>query len=191
MSTLSKTRGIIRPSRPASGLSCPTAFEILSNDRRRLTLDCLADVGEAVDLRTLSTRLAARENDVESAAVTGKQRKRTYTALRQTHLPKMDDAGVVEFHAARGVVEPTPLIWELQRYVDRVRRPDVVGREYYISIVAFVGLALGARAAGLLGYDWPTSEHLLALGLALILVGSLADVGYDLWHRRTRGRCPK
>ncbi|WP_136361823.1 DUF7344 domain-containing protein [Halobellus limi] len=55
----------------------------------------LQEADAPLDIGTLSTRIAARENDVDPAAVTHRQRKSVYTSLHQNHLPKLADTGFV------------------------------------------------------------------------------------------------
>ena len=69
-----------------------TAFDLLSTERRRHALYCLREANDPVPLLELADRIAEREagsppDDPERIAV----------SLGQVHLPKLDDAGVVDF----------------------------------------------------------------------------------------------
>lgn len=69
------------------------ALELLRNRRRRLVLDALsanapADYDDVVDY-------VVREE--AGLGYSSKERKRVYVALYQNHVPKLDDADVVEF----------------------------------------------------------------------------------------------
>lgn len=187
--TNARTRSGIGPPAAEERLSCEEAFVVLSNRRRRFTLDCLAASGESVDLRTLSTRVAARENETEPADVNAQQRKRTYTALRQTHLPKMDDLDVVHFDAARGVIEPTDRIYQLESYLDQVTRPDLPRGEFYLALSVVVALFVGATSTGLVSSVWFATVDVVSLGLAIVFVASLLDVGYTRVYRYRRRGC--
>lgn len=82
-------------------------FAILSNERRRLVLQYLRqrpDEGP-VGFRDIVDQVAAWENGTTTDRLDSSDRKCVYTALRQTHLPKLDKLGVVEFDNQRGVVE--------------------------------------------------------------------------------------
>lgn len=108
-------------SRDASvSLSSDTAFKLLSSRRRRDLIRCLDDVGDRVDLRELSERVAAVENGVTAAALTYDQRKRVYVSLRQTHLPKLSNAGTVEYDPDRSVIVPGDGIGALRLLLDTV-----------------------------------------------------------------------
>lgn len=90
---------------PISGISLDTLYDILQNERRRLVLHYLVNVPnhEAV-LGTLATQIAAWENEIPFSSVTSTLRKRTYNTLQQNHLPRMDEAGLVQYDRHRGTI---------------------------------------------------------------------------------------
>ena len=81
-------------------------FDVLSNRRRRYALDILDRDGETT-IGALADRIAAWENDRPVDEVTATERKRVYTALQQSHLPKLDRTGLAEFDPETGRVVPT------------------------------------------------------------------------------------
>jgi hypothetical protein len=99
-------------------LSENVIFGVLKNRRRRETLQYLRRTGGAARLRDLAEYIAAKENDVEPDELTSAQRKRVYTTLYQCHLPKMDEAGIVEYDQDRGNVELLDPATELFEHVD-------------------------------------------------------------------------
>lgn len=161
----------VRETTAPGGLTQETAFEVLSCRRRRHVLHCLKQRGGSVGLRELSTAIAAWENDVSVEEVTYDQRMRVYTALRQSHLPKMDDAGVVAFDRDRGDVELTDEATELEVYLDVVPHDEIPWSQYYLGI--------GLLSNGIVLVTWlgtfPFSE-LPPIGcaalIALLLTGS-------------------
>lgn len=92
-------------------------YELLKNRRRRRVLEYLEDEADSTTLGTLAEHLAAEENDKPVAALTSSERKRVYICLYQCHLPKLDDAGVVEFDNDRGTVERSDRASELSSYL--------------------------------------------------------------------------
>lgn len=109
-------------------------YDVLSNRRRRFAIHYLKSRGETTSLGELSEQVAAWENGCEVEEVTHAQRKRVYTALQQSHLPVMDDAGVVIFDKDRGIVEPTDSLESVDIYLDLVRDADVPWSEYYLGL---------------------------------------------------------
>ena len=98
---------------PSADISLDEVFTILSNSRRRHVVDLLAESGGETAFRALTDGVASREAD---GPVGYDQRKRVYVSLRQSHLPRLADAGVIEYDPDRGTIEATELL-------DTVRRP--------------------------------------------------------------------
>jgi hypothetical protein len=86
------------------------------------------------DLGSLAERIAAWEHDIDVGELSYNERKRTYTALQQTHLPKMDDAGLVEFDKHRGEVRPTESLTEVDLYLEVVSGDDLPWSKYYLGL---------------------------------------------------------
>lgn len=136
---------------PGPELSESELFEVLSNRRRRCAVHMLKHESGSLEIGSMAERIAAWENDVDQAEVTGTERKRVYTALQQSHLPKMDSVGVIEFRKDRGVVEPTPALDDVDVYLDVVRGKEIPWSEYYIGLS---GVA-AALVAALWVNAWP------------------------------------
>lgn len=130
------------------------AFEVLSNERRRRIVHVLLLHDEdEITLRELSRQVAAWENDVEPEDVTLAQRKRVYTALTQSHLPRMDDHGFVEYDDERNVVRPTDRAADLRLYLE-VRSHGRIPWSVCYASVGIVGLGLvAAKAVGLFPFS--------------------------------------
>lgn len=82
-------------------------FQILSSHRRRIVLTYLADRDKQIELSDLVDQVTAAENKTTVEDLTDKQRKRTQTALYQTHLPKMAEFSLLEYDLNKGFVELT------------------------------------------------------------------------------------
>lgn len=93
-------------------------FDILSNKRRRLVIEYLRKRDGSVDLTELAEHIAAVENDKPVAELSSSERKRVYVGLYQTHLPKMSDAGIVEFEQDMKRISLLPGAVQLFPYLD-------------------------------------------------------------------------
>ncbi|MFC3958320.1 DUF7344 domain-containing protein [Halovivax cerinus] len=102
----------------ADGLSKDVIFELLKNRRRREVLSYLLDCEGTVTLSELAEQIAAWENDTTVDQLNSDQRKRVYVALYQTHLPKMDDAGIIEYDQDRGLIDLSDNADLLVMYLD-------------------------------------------------------------------------
>lgn len=164
---------IQRPLLPSSDekpLPRDDVFDVLSNARRRCVLHYLKQRDHRrVELRELVDYVAAWENDMTPEQVGSDERKRVYTALRQSHLPKLDETGIIEYEHMRGEVELTSDAKNVQLYLEYVPQNDIPWSEFY--------LGLSAVGAALVAATWMSVfpfAQLSGLGLAAILVSLFA-----------------
>ena len=115
-------------------------FELLSNHRRRYALHYCKRSEEPVTLSELAEQVAAWELEKSVNEITSTERKRTYTSLQQTHLPTMEDAGIIEWD---GDIELTQAAERLNVYMDVVPEKSVSWGVYYLwlSLIGSVVLA--------------------------------------------------
>jgi hypothetical protein len=100
------------------GPSKDVIFEVLKNSRRRQILLYLLNARRTVTTGELAEHIAAIENDVDVTQLDSKQRKRVYVALYQTHLPKLDREGIVEYDGDRGRITLSDNAAALKPYLD-------------------------------------------------------------------------
>lgn len=86
-------------------LSKSEVFELLSADRRQEVLRYLDNTEGKASLSELAEHIASLECDCDQSQLSSQQRKRAYVGLYQCHLPKMADAGVIDYNADRGLVQ--------------------------------------------------------------------------------------
>lgn len=120
------------------------AFDLLSSKRRRFVLSRLQDAPGGMELSDLATELSSFENEVPPEELSSKDRKRVYVSLYQTHVPKLDDTGLVAYDSDTGTVRPTEQLDELAAYFEPTE-PTVCWGPLY-GLVALVGLGLYALA---------------------------------------------
>ena len=102
---------------PDERLDRDDVFHILQCRRRRLVLKYLQEHDGPADMRDVTERIAAVENDTTIAQLRSQERQRVYIALYQSHLPKMDRAGIIAYDQDRGVVERTQRTAEFHPYL--------------------------------------------------------------------------
>lgn len=164
------------------GLSRSEVFALLGNERRRYLLQYLTSADPPVELGELATRIAAREHGIAVDRVDSTRRKSVYTTLQQLHLPKMDEAGIVDYDARRGVVDRTEQTDRVAVYLEVVPREEFPWREYYLALGAvFLGVA-AALWAGV--YPLTLLSNLAWAGLLSALLAASAAVQV-LRERRT------
>lgn len=158
-------------------------FHLLRNQRRRFALHHLKHTEGSVDVGDLATQVAAWENEVSVEEVTSKQRRRVYNALQQTHVPELEDTGVVDVE--RREVALTDKADELDIYLEVVPGQDIPWSEYY--------LALGAVSLAALTVVWLNvgpfalvSDAAAGMFVAVSLLASAA-ANYYLRHESLVG----
>jgi len=125
------SESVARPDEPTE----QEVFDILSNRRRRYALYALADDRTAT-IGSLAERIAAWENDCPIEEVTSAERKRVYTALQQSHLPKLERTGLVSFDHESGRVRPTDTVQEMDIYLEIVGEEQLSWDQYYLGLSA-------------------------------------------------------
>jgi hypothetical protein len=154
--------------------------QILSNDRRRAVLDHLGSTRGPVGVRALSETVAAEETG-GGTPPTG-VRNSVYTALHQTHLPKLHDLGVVHYDRDRSEV------WLLGRsravdcYAEAVTRFGVSWAGYYRAL-GVLGLTLVVAALAEVPLLSLVDPLLWASGVLVIFALSTVS---QLWADRWR-----
>lgn len=97
-------------------LSADLVFELLANKNRRMILRNLLQRGETTNVENLVTEslapLDGESLDVDTA------RTRLLARFRHAHLPKLTDAGVIEYWPQMGLVEPMPIIDEFRPFLE-------------------------------------------------------------------------
>lgn len=164
-------------------LSEDELFEMLANSRRRYILHALMREDRPLEIGTLSAEIAAREDDVALEEVTSKDRKRVYTALQQSHLPKMDRTGVVEFDSNRGTVAPTPALGDVEIYIDVVRGREIPWSDYYLGLTGLAAVVLAGSSFGI----WPFAALTLSVwGVFVVVSFAFSALAHRYYARKNR-----
>lgn len=104
----------------ADDLETDEIFHILQTRRRRDVLRYLRRADGPVRLGELAERVAAREQGTTVDALTSSERQRVYISLYQSHLPKLDREGIVDYDKDRGIVERTSLAAAFDPFIDEI-----------------------------------------------------------------------
>ncbi|MCD2203017.1 DUF7344 domain-containing protein [Halobacterium sp. KA-6] len=158
-------------------------FDVLSNRRRRYAAHALKAVDSTAEIGDVAEQVAAWEYGVDVDQVSYEERKRVYTALQQSHLPKMDDVGVVNFDKNRGTVEPTDSLDDIEVYMDVVQGNEIPWSVYYLGLA---GVAAALMAAVWTG-AWPfTVLPDVAWGIAVTSMFAVSAVAHTYYARGQR-----
>lgn len=164
-------------------LSRDEVYDILSNGRRRFVIYLLRDEGEPIPLSELSDRVAAWENDLPVDELTDQQIKRVYVSLYQTHIPKLEDSGIVEYDKDSGLVSLTSNVSSLDAYLPEEDQREIPWQTIYLAL-AVIGLAVYGVAT-MAGGAIPQAT-LNVVGL-LVFAAFGAVVAAQYLYERSRG----
>ena len=121
--TLSEATSLPNEDEPVA-LTKDKIFHILQTQRRRHALRYLKEHDTPVEMRDLAEQVAAWENDTTVQALASDERQRVYIALYQSHLPKLDEEGIIEYNKSRGIVERGQLADEFDPYLEPTEDAD-------------------------------------------------------------------
>jgi DNA-binding transcriptional ArsR family regulator len=126
---------------PASEeLSQDLVFDILSNTRRRMVLYYLREYGAPASVQEIAERIAALENEIPPEELSRQQQKRVYVSLYQTHLPKLHEAGIIEYDDAEGMVSLTDRALEIDTYLTPTSESTYPWQLHYLVLAAIGGI---------------------------------------------------
>jgi hypothetical protein len=166
--------GTGRNGRPSRRPTEDDVFDVLANRRRRYVLRVLAaDPVGPVDIGDLAERVAAWENERPVEEVSPAERKRVYTALQQSHLPKMEDAGVLTYDKDAGTVDPTPALARFDAHLSTGTEGEAWHRRY-LAVALVGGAGLVAAWLGVLPAPLSSEAVWAALVVVAVLVTALA-----------------
>lgn len=84
-------------------------YHTLSAPRRRHVIQLLArSEDESLSVRNLARAIAAIEENVDPDHATGEPYRNVYNALSQTHLPTLENAGIIIYDSNRQTVAAGP-----------------------------------------------------------------------------------
>ncbi|MGQ3328646.1 DUF7344 domain-containing protein [Halorubrum sp. FL23] len=159
-------------------LPAEQVYAILANERRRRALEQLGGIGGVVTVHELSALVAGQETG--ESPPPKRCRESVYTSLVQTHLPKLEELGVIEYDRGTQTIEMSRHARDVALYTEVVASVGVTWSELYRAL----GVAsLTVLLAALLGVPLVSAVDpvlLTSLALALFAVAS----AYQLWINR-------
>lgn len=172
------------PNTDPETLTRDEAFDVLSNRRRRYALHYLTEHPGGVTLQALAREIAAWENEIPVEALNKKQQKRVYVSLYQTHIPKLESIGVVEYDDETGMITLTSRASDVTTYL----QSDHPGRDswyrYYLGLVAASLVVFSATALNVGPFAALSST---LVGLVVIFAFAILTLVYFLdQYRQSR-----
>ncbi len=171
----------LEPKPSESRLAETEIHDVLRNDRRRLALDCLREAESGrLSVRELAEQVATLETGQDPAP--RKKRQSVYVSLHQTHLPKLDELGIVSYESSAKVVTLEDRVREVEVYMEIVPRYGLSWGEYYFALGL---LGMLTTVAVLLGVPGIAAVGITAVAAAffMLLMGSAT---YQVYSQQDR-----
>lgn len=166
-------------------------YDLLSNPRRRFIISYLRE-HDQTRLQDLASTLAAWENETTVDQLTNQQRKRVYVSLYQTHIPKLEGAGIIDYDQDTGRVAIRDRIEQLDRYIPHLDRSGVDWRRIYLAIAVIGGIAYALVALDVSVFaaasEAVTGGLILIAILAVVIIQYLSERGGNSRLIARRGR---
>lgn len=159
-------------------LPAEQVYTILANERRRRALEQLGTVGGIVTVHELSALVAGHETG--QSPPPKRSRESVYTSLVQTHLPKLEELGVVAYDRETQTIELSRHARDVALYTEIVASAGVTWSELYrtlgvVSLTVLLAVLLGA----------PVVSRVDPILWTSLFLASFAAVGaYQLWVNR-------
>lgn len=168
-------------------LSKDAIFEILSNSRRRYVLYYLDQEPESIELTALAEHVAAWENETDVDSLGKKETKRVYVSLYQTHIPKLAEAGLIEYDKEAGTVS---LASQATEVYDYLRQPeDGIPWEVIYPIEAVLGgILLALTVFEVWAFDLIPVQY---LSFGIVFVFGITAVSEFVFERRRQHTPPE
>lgn len=153
-------------------------LDLLSNSRRRYVIYFLEQWNGSATLNELAYNIASRETGVPVDELSEDDKRRVYISLYQTHLPKLDLYGLVEYDKDERNVELAEEAHDIGDYFFPDRGNSRNWATYYIGL-AVLGIAVGLAGAT------AVVDATLAVWASLLVLVAVAGLG--IYHQAAEG----
>jgi hypothetical protein len=168
-------------------LNRDVVLDVLSNERRRYVIHELKQQnGKPVSDGDLAERIAGWELEKPVDELNYKERKRVKNALRQFHLPKMEEAGFVEYDQRAGTVTLSYAAAEQDFYVDVLPKRGIPWGLYYLAFSAVSAVVLAGAVLSVPPFSALSSLNWCVFFAVALAVSSVAHF-YDNYYRMRLG----
>jgi len=175
----SSTGGAEVDADPPVSVTPGEAFDLLANGRRRRVVERLCESDGELPLSEVAQRLAGAET--ETAEEADGRYKSVYVSLQQTHLPKLQDAGVLVYDEDARSVKSGPALSEIRTYVEDDASTEGTADRRVTSGICVIGVLLfGAKTVGVPGLGAIPSDPAALVVLLVALAAAVALDGADV-----------
>ncbi|MDS0294791.1 DUF7344 domain-containing protein [Halogeometricum luteum] len=158
--------------------------DVLRNDRRRHVIERLQSSEEAETVADLAEYIGAVESG--ESPPPRNVRQSVYVSLHQTHLPKLDELGIVTYDSDRKTVALAEAADEVTVYMEVVPKYGISWAEYYLGLGLLGLLSILGSGIGVPTLSAAGPAVLGGVFFLLLVVSStyqLVDQRSSVFHR--------
>lgn len=167
------------PEPDESALSTDVLYDILTDRRRRYTVHYLKQREGPVSIRDIAEQVAAWENRKPVAELDSTERKRVYISLYQSHLPSMDEMGLIEYDEDAKTVRLLESLQNAEIYIEIVPEYDIPWNLYYLGLSIANALLLGLALFEVRPFGMLPGVAVGAIVLATFALSALVQTTLD------------
>ena len=101
-----------------------TVLDLCEDKHRRFVLTVLAEQQRSLTMDDLTKMAVKRNRHTRPTAVSGEIVTRVKTGLHHVHIPKLEEAGLIEYDSERQLVEPTAEFDRMEPYLSAILGAD-------------------------------------------------------------------
>jgi hypothetical protein len=163
---------------PPGELEPSEIHNVLRNERRRQAIEYLRECDRTLTVDELAKYIATLETG--ESPPPHDVRKSVYVSLHQTHLPKLDELGIVEYDLRSKELELTDRATEVEMYMEILPGGTISWDMYYLgvsilAITTLVAVKLDIQLVAALGIEFWSWFYVLLFGCSSL---------FHLWDRR-------
>lgn len=127
----------------------PEIHDVLRNERRQHVIEILQAAGDRMEARELATQIA--EAEAGESPPPANIRQSVHVALHQTHLPKLDELGIVAYDTQSKHVDLLERGEDMAVYMESVGQYAITWGELYLGVSVVGLLSIVAAEVGVPG----------------------------------------
>ncbi|WP_458185074.1 DUF7344 domain-containing protein [Haladaptatus sp. NG-WS-4] len=163
-------------------------YDAVKNLRRRYVLYHVNRERRPVKLGELAEQIAAWENNVDVEDVTPEQRKSVYSALYQTHLPKLENIGIVTYDRETKVVSFTDNAEDFELYLATDSQTTIPWHKLYVLLSGVSALLVVLGWLGIVPFSGFQLAVVVLTAFGVTALGHFYD--HRCWQRRFQDSTP-
>jgi len=105
-------------------LELDTVLDVCEHPHRRAVLAALAENHQSISVNALATAIVEHDQDRLVTDDSGETLTQIRVGLHHAHLPKLDEAGLIEYNSERQLVKPTARLDEGEPHLMAVLGAD-------------------------------------------------------------------